>query len=102
MENDGFDYLIGNEDVAKDALAFIEILQLRLQFQIKVKLSNLDNTDSFQVHTLFDQKALDEFSKTLYFKCPINKQRRIVKALKTAMPELAGNIKTADVLLNKH
>ena len=47
LENDGFDYLIGNQDVAKDALAFIEMLQLRLQFQIKVKLSDLDNTDSF-------------------------------------------------------
>ena len=108
LENEGFDYLIGNEDVAKDALAFIEMLQLRLQFQIKVKLSNLDNTDSFRVHnkenknnTAFDQKALDEFSKTLYFTCPINKQRKIVKALKTAVPELSGNIKTADVL-NKH
>ena len=37
LEDDGFDYLIGNEDVAKDALAFIEMLQLRLQFQIKTK-----------------------------------------------------------------
>ena len=100
LENDGFDYLIGNQDVAKDALAFIEMLQLRLQFQMKMKLSDLDNTDSFQVHnkenennTSFDQKALDEFSKTLYFTCPINKQRKIVKALKTAVPELSGNIK---------
>ena len=108
LEKDGYDYLIENVDVAKDALAFIEMLQLRLQFQIKVKLSDLDNTDSFRVHniekennTSFDQKALDEFSKTLYLTCPINKQRKIVKALKTAVPELSGNIKTADVL-NKH
>ena len=106
MEKDGYDYLIENVDVAKDALAFIEMLQLRLQFQIKVKLSNLDNTDLFRVHnneinTSFDQKALDVFSKTLYITCPINKQRTLVKALKTAVPELSGNIKTADVL-NKH
>ena len=108
MANDGSDYLIGNEDVTKDALAFIEMLQLRLQFQIKVKLLDLDNTDSFRVHikenknkTSFYQKTLDEFSKTLYMECPIGKQRRIVSALKTAVPELSGNIKTADVL-NKH
>ena len=94
LENNSFDYLIGNEDVAKDVLAFIEMLQLRLNFQIKVKLLNLNNTDSFRVHnkenknkTLFDQKALDEFSKTLYMECPIGKQRRIISALKTAVPE---------------
>ena len=45
----GYNFLIGNVDLAKDALAFIQLLELGLQYKIKVKLNDLDNMDSFCV-----------------------------------------------------
>ena len=50
LKDGDYDSLIHNVDLAKDALAVIELLQLRLQYEIKVKLIDLDNTDSFRIH----------------------------------------------------
>ena len=78
MDKKGFDYIVENEELAKDTFAFIEMLQLRLQYQIKVKLADLDNIDSLCVHdkkekkTNIDQEALDNLSKLLYIECLIN------------------------------
>ena len=93
LEEDGFKYIIDNEDLTKNALTFIEMLQLRLQYQVKVNLADLDNTDSFHVHgkkekeSNIDREALDDLSKFLYLTCPINQQRKIMSAIHNTVPE---------------
>ena len=83
MKEGGYNFLICNVDLAKDALVVIELLQLRLQYEIKVKLNDLDNMDLFHVHhqkkDVVDPEELDNLSYLLQKILPVHQQREIKK-----------------------
>ena len=65
----GPSYLLKNKQLACDALAIIEQIQIQLELQLKVDIKTLDNTDSFRLHTDKDDAASDEwlsFSSNLF------------------------------------
>ena len=84
----GYNFLIFNVDLAKDALAFIQLLELRLQYKIKVKLNDLDNTDLFRVHQqkkdIVDPDGLDNLSYLIQKILPVHQQREVKKQFEVA------------------
>ena len=67
LKDGGYNFLLHNEDLVKDSFAFIEMLELRLHYNIKVKLDYLDNRDSFSVHHVNKEVVMQEEIENLSY-----------------------------------
>ena len=91
-------YLLNNKELACDALAIIEQIQIQLELQLKVDIKTLDNTDSFRLHSDRDDAASDEwlsFSESL-FSCLTQKHYSDVRKELINMPSVNKAIPNID------
>ena len=94
----GPSYLLKNKQLACDALAIIEQIQIQLELQLKIDIKTLDNTDSFRLHTDRDDAASDEwlnFSESL-FSCLTTKHYSDVRKELINMPSVNKAIPNID------
>ena len=86
----------------KDSPVLIEMLQLRLQYEIKVKLNYLDSRDSFYVHRDNEEvvvpEEFDNLSYLLQKILPMHNQRVVKRQFEKVVPDATHKLKSADVL----
>ena len=105
LKEGGYNFLIHNKDLIKNDLAFIKMLQLRLQYQMKVKLLDWDKTNSFCVHHIKEDVVISEDIDNLFYLfhkiLPIHEQRevKIKKQFEKSIPGAKNKFKTADILI---